>query len=192
MAKKKTAKNTAQAAKLLKKSKTAAKSVTKTPAKPAPVAAKRSKPAPPPSKKPGKPPVRATEKKSRVLKEAARAVVKKTASPRQKPVARPAKPVETSNPQPSLGRPLVTQEERLYMLFHDDYQSRQVFEFLQVETVKQLEDYSPQQIVYLMSKPIRQTVDRIRQRLAQYKRSLKDDQHFAAMVQQQTLPMIER
>ena len=44
------------------------------------------------------------------------------------------------------GVSLVTQEEKLYMLFHDDYQSRQVFEFLRVETVKELEQFSQQQI----------------------------------------------
>lgn len=179
MAKKKA--KSAQAAKLLKKSKLAKKSqsVAKKSAKAAPPAAKKSKKAAPPAKKPGKTSVRPTEKKSRVTEKSSRAVVKKSVAP-------PPKPVETPKPEPSLGRPLVTQEEKLYMLFHDDYQSRQVFEFLQVETLKQLEAFSPQQIVYMMSKPIRMTVDRIRQRLAQYKRSLKDDEHFAAMVQEQT------
>src|SRR5688572_20919736 len=30
----------------------------------------------------------------------------------------------------SLGRPTVTAEEKLFMLFHEDYEARQVFEFL--------------------------------------------------------------
>ncbi len=97
-----------------------------------------------------------------------------------RPTAPVPKPVDAAKGEPSLGRPLVTQEEKLYMLFHDDYQCRQVFEFLRVETVKELEEFSPQQIVHLMSRPIRLTVDRIRQRLAQFKRSLKDDEQFAA------------
>ena len=81
---------------------------------------------------------------------------------------------------PSLGRPLVTNEEKLYMLFHEDYEARQVFEFLRVETVKDLEQYSPEQIVRLLSKPIRTTVDHIRQRLAGKNRHLLDDVEFAA------------
>jgi len=93
------------------------------------------------------------------------------------------KSIEPAKAEPTLGRPLVTQEEKLYMLFHDDYQCRQVFEFLRVETVKELEEFSAQQIVHLMSRPIRLTVDRIRQRLAQFKRSLKDDEQFAAAFQ---------
>ena len=91
----------------------------------------------------------------------------------------PAKETPKFTPDVSLGRPLITQEEKLYMLFHDDYHSRQVFEFLRVETVKDLEQFSPQQIIHLLSKPIRTTVDRIRQRLAKYKRSLRDDEQFA-------------
>jgi hypothetical protein len=91
----------------------------------------------------------------------------------------PAKETLKSTPDVSLGRPLITQEEKLYMLFHDDYHSRQVFEFLRVETVKDLEQFSPQQIIHLLSKPIRMTVDLIRQRLAKYKRSLRDDEQFA-------------
>jgi hypothetical protein len=95
------------------------------------------------------------------------------------------KAAETAKPEVSLGRPLVTQEEKLYMLFHDDYQSRQVFEFLRVGTLKELEQFTPQQIVHLMSKPIRMTVDRIRRRLAEYQRSLKDDEQFAAEIRSQ-------
>ncbi len=101
-----------------------------------------------------------------------------------KPAA-PPKMTAVSTPEVSLGRPLVTQEEKLYMLFHDDYHSRQVFEFLRVETVRDLEQFSPQQIVHILSKPIRMTVDRIRQRLAQYKRSLRDDEEYAAEFRQQ-------
>lgn len=125
---------------------------------------------------------------------AAKSAVKKAAkkvTPRSKPavsktqipeVKKPTSPPPATEPvksEPSLGRPLVTQEEKLYMLFHDDYQARQVFEFLRVNTVKELEQFSQQQIVHMMSKPLRMTVDRIRQRLAEFKRSLKDDEHFA-------------
>lgn len=118
-------------------------------------------------------PVAMVSKKS-PAKGAASAPVKVPTKP-----AAPAKGLPASAPDVSLGRPLITQEEKLYMLFHDDYHSRQVFEFLRVETVKDLEQFSPQQIIHLLSKPIRMTVDRIRQRLAKYKRSLRDDEQFA-------------
>lgn len=131
----------------------------------------------------GAKPTAAVAKKT-PAKGAASASVKAPAKP-----AAPTKSVATSAPDVSLGRPLITQEEKLYMLFHDDYHSRQVFEFLRVQTVCDLEQFTPQQIIHLLSKPIRTTVDRIRQRLAKYKRSLRDDEQFAVEYGQRMDPV---
>lgn len=134
------------------------------------------------AKKAVKQPAKATKSVARTVKKPVATSGKRpktSASPPQRAASPVPKPAIAVKPEPALGRPLVTQEEKLYMLFHDDYQCRQVFEFLRVETIKELEEFSPQQIVHLMSRPIRMTVDRIRQRLAQFKRSLKDDQQFA-------------
>ena len=90
-------------------------------------------------------------------------------SAKARPVSKPA----------SLGRPLVTAEEKLYLLFKDDYHARQIFEFLRVETVGELEAFAADQIVRLLSKPIRETVDRIRNKLAEKHRHLLDDLEFA-------------
>jgi len=78
----------------------------------------------------------------------------------------------------TIGRVLVSQEEKLYMLFKEDYHARQIFEFLRVETVKDLEQFSPQQIVKLLSQPIQATVLRIRRKLAEKNRHLADDEAF--------------
>jgi len=80
----------------------------------------------------------------------------------------------------SLGRPTVTAEEKLFMLFHEDYEARQVFEFLRAETVGDLEQHSAQDIIHRLSRPIRETVDRIRQKLADRNRCLTGDEQFAA------------
>ena len=101
--------------------------------------------------------------------------VKKSKPAAKKPAAKKSKPKE-----PTLGRPLVTNEEKLYMLFKEDYHARQIFEFLRVETVRDLEQFSPEQIVRLLSKPIRTTVDRIRQKLAEKNRHLLEDMEYAA------------
>jgi hypothetical protein len=82
--------------------------------------------------------------------------------------------------KPSLGRPTITGEEKLFMLFHDDYHARQVFEFLRAETVADLENFSPQEIIHRLSRPIRETVDRIRQKLADRNRCLAEDEEYAA------------
>jgi hypothetical protein len=79
----------------------------------------------------------------------------------------------------SLGRPTISAEEKLFMLFHEDYEARQVFEFLRAETVADLEQFSPQEIVHRLSRPIRETVDRIRTKLAQRNRCLSGDEQFA-------------
>jgi hypothetical protein len=102
--------------------------------------------------------------------------VKKSKPTGKKPAAKKSK----SKKEPTLGRPLVTNEEKLYMLFKEDYHARQIFEFLRVETVKDLEQFSPEQIVRLLSKPIRTTVDRIRQKLAEKNRHLLEDVKYAA------------
>lgn len=109
-----------------------------------------------------------------------RAVKKKPVS--KKTTKRTAARLKSAKKLPatgSLGRPKVTGEEKLYMLFKEDYHARQVFEFLRVETVKDLEQFAPQEIVHRLSLPIRQTVDRIRRLLAEKNRSLKDDREFA-------------
>ena len=81
-------------------------------------------------------------------------------------------------PTGSLGRPKVTGEEKLFLLFKQDYHARQVFSFLGVDTVKELEQYGPDQIIKLLSQPIRQAVQQIRSKLAENNRSLDGDKEF--------------
>src|SRR5882724_10215201 len=90
------------------------------------------------------------------------------------------KPKKKAVKKISLGRPTVTAEEKLFMLFHDDFHARQIFEFLRAETVADLERFSPQEIIHRLSRPIRETVDRIRAKLAERNRCLADDQEYAA------------
>lgn len=106
-----------------------------------------------------------------------------TKKPAKKASKKPAgkKPATRKKPKKiSLGRPTVTAEEKLFMLFHEDYEARQVFEFLRAETVADLEQHTPQDIIHRLSRPIRETVDRIRQRLADRNRCLSGDEEFAA------------
>jgi hypothetical protein len=133
------------------------------------VAKKRS------AKKPSGAANKASAKKVSKTKAAAKKTVGKTAS---KAAARPA------DDAASIGRVLVSQEEKLYMLFHEDFHARQIFEFLRAETVKDLEQFTPQQIVKLLSQPIQQTVQRIRRRLAEKNRHLAGDEAFVVEYKQ--------
>jgi len=102
---------------------------------------------------------------------------------KKKPTKKTAKRSAAKKPRSrkiSLGRPTVTGEEKLFMLFHEDYEARQVFEFLRAETVADLEQHSPQDIIHRLSRPIRETVDRIRKKLAERNRCLTGDEQFAA------------
>ena len=79
----------------------------------------------------------------------------------------------------SLGRPKVTAEEELYHVFHQHYDARQVFEFLRVNTVGELEQHSAQEIFRRLTQPMRETVDTIRRVLAEKNRHLVGDLEFA-------------
>jgi hypothetical protein len=124
-----------------------------------------------------KPPAKLAKKAAKSSKPAAKASAKKAARAKVAKKSAPARQVAEPE-SPSLGRPLVTQEEKLYMLFHEDYEARQVFEFLRVETVADLEKLSPDDIVKVLTAPVRRTVQRIRQRLAEKNRSLLGDEEF--------------
>jgi hypothetical protein len=113
-------------------------------------------------------------------KAAKKAVKAKAKSGKAAKLAVSRKPVTKKQPaeDAAIGRALVTQDEKLYMLFHEDFHARQIFEFLRAETVKDLEQFSPQQIVKLLSQPIQATVQRIRRKLAEKNRHLADDEEF--------------
>jgi hypothetical protein len=95
---------------------------------------------------------------------------------KKKPLAAAPQPVEE---RPSLGRPKVTGEEDLDLFFKEDYHARQIFKFLGVQTVKELERYSSSEILRRLSIPIKETVERVRRLLAQYNRCLHGDESFA-------------
>lgn len=116
-------------------------------------------------------------------KKLAKRAVASKAKPGKSPTARKpavkAKRTPAKGKTPSLGRPTVTLEEKLFLLFREDYHARQIFEFLRAETVRDLEQFSPEDIVRKLSQPIRQSVQRIRIKLAQHNRCLRDDEDFA-------------
>lgn len=92
----------------------------------------------------------------------------------------------------ALGRPKVTQTARLDMLFKEDYHAREVFEFLRVRTVAELEEFAPEQIVDRLSLPIQATVERIRRKLAALNRCLSEDEAYALSYKQAHPPRSKR
>jgi|GEM_PF-558377 len=78
-----------------------------------------------------------------------------------------------------LGRARITGDAKLDEFFKRDYEARQVFEFLRVHTLKELEEYSPEEIIELLTGPMVRTIERIRKALALNNRSLKGDERYA-------------
>ena len=79
----------------------------------------------------------------------------------------------------SLGRPRLPADAQLDLVFQKDYQAREIFAFLGVETVRELEAYGPDEIIERLAGPVIQTVGRIRKALALSNRCLAGDLDFA-------------
>ena len=110
--------------------------------------------------------------------------VKQKPATRNKSVKRPGKrPVKKAVKKASLGRPRIAGTAELDMEFRGDFGARQIFQFLDVQTFKELEALSPQQITDRVITPLVQAVERIRKQLAMANRHLAGDQKFAQRFQ---------
>lgn len=79
----------------------------------------------------------------------------------------------------SLGRPRLSADAKLDLVFQKDYQAREIFSFLRVETIRELERFGPDEIIERLAGPMIQTVGRIRKVLALSNRCLSYDRDFA-------------
>ncbi len=77
------------------------------------------------------------------------------------------------------GRVRVPVDARLDLVFQKDYQAREVFDFLKVQTIRELEQFGPAEILDRLTGPMQQTVLRIRKTLALANRHLARDEKFA-------------
>lgn len=128
-------------------------------------------------KKPGKKSAAKSVKKKAAKKK--KATKKKAAAKKKKKAVKAKTARKKTSKSKSLGRARVPGHSRLDVLFQKDYQARELFEFLRVATLKELEEHGPDEIIERMTRPVVQTVDRIRKALALNNRALKDDESFA-------------
>ena len=77
------------------------------------------------------------------------------------------------------GRVRVPVDARLDLVFQKDYQAREVFDFLKVQSIRELEQFGPDEILDRLTGPMQQTVLRIRKTLALVNRHLAKDEKFA-------------
>jgi hypothetical protein len=78
----------------------------------------------------------------------------------------------------SLARSKITGDEDLEQFFKEDQHAKQICRFLNVQTLKDLERYSANEILRRLSNPIKETVERIRRSLAQHQRCLAGDESY--------------
>jgi hypothetical protein len=117
-------------------------------------------------KPPAAPARKAAKKAARKAPAKASRTVKKPRTPKRKGPA-------------ALGRVKVAADARLDLLFQKDYQAREIFDFLKVQTLRELEQHAPQEIIDRLTGPMVQTVQRIRKTLALVHRHLAKDEKFA-------------
>jgi hypothetical protein len=118
-----------------------------------------------------KPP--ATRARPATKKTAAGVRRKKAAVPRTKTASARRKSAS------ALGRVRVQSAARLDLVFQKDYQAREIFGFLKIETIAELEQFGPDEIIERLAGPMMQTVLRIRKTLAMANRHLAKDEKFA-------------
>jgi hypothetical protein len=87
--------------------------------------------------------------------------------------------IRTSKPARKLGRSQIPIDAPLDIVFQNDQPAREAFVFLGIHTVRELEEFEPDELVRRLTSPAKQTVGRIRKILAMNNRSLEQDEAFA-------------
>jgi len=87
-------------------------------------------------------------------------------------------PPRQPRPRSPLGRPLIPVDAPLEVVFESDPQAQDAFRLLQIETVRELLKFTPDELVQRLTSPAKQTVGRIRRSLAGHNRALNGDEPF--------------
>jgi hypothetical protein len=106
----------------------------------------------------------------------ARKVVKKRKGVRR---ATTTAGIRSGKPVRKLGRSQIPIDAPLDIVFQNDQSAREAFVFLGIHTVRELEQFEPDELVRRLTSPAKQTVGRIRKILAMNNRSLEQDEAFA-------------
>lgn len=128
---------------------------------------------------------------------------KKSSAPKKRSVKKPAarknpaakatkkaskKPAARRKKSTGFGRVRVPVDARLDLVFQKDYQAREIFDFLEVQSIRELEQFAPDEILERLTGPMQQTVLRIRKTLALLNRHLARDERFAKEFLREVLP----
>jgi hypothetical protein len=183
MAKKQAVKKAARPAKNVAKTSSASKVVKKVikkkpAAKPATKSSVARKPAAPK-------PVMAKAAPPKVV--APKPVVAEVESPARKKGVRKATittGIRDAKPVRKLGRSRIPIDAPLDVVFQNDMQAKEAFMFLGIHSIRDLEQFNPDELVLRLTGPAKLTVGRIRKILAMNNRCLTGDEEFALEFQE--------
>ena len=136
-------------------------------------------------------PKKATAKKTSVQKPAAKKVQKKLPKGAVKPAkkkgvrrATMTTGIRTKKAGKKMGRSRIPTDAPLAVVFQNDLDAQEAFAFLGIHTIRELEEFPPDELVMRLTSPAKQTVGRIRKILAMNNRCLSDDEAFALEFQE--------
>ena len=92
--------------------------------------------------------------------------------------------IHDEKPSRKLGRSRIPIDAPLDVVFQNDIQAREAFMFLGIHSIRDLEQFNPDDLVLRLTGPAKLTVGRIRKILAMNNRCLSNDEEFALEFQE--------
>ena len=137
-----------------------------------------------------KKPAKATKKKPVVKKAAVKKTAAKISSPEKKPASKATRKkgvrratmttgIRTKKSGKKIGRSRIPADAPLTVVFEKVDDALDAFKYLELNTFRELEEFTPDELVKRLTSPAIQTVGRIRKYLAINNRHLAEDESFA-------------
>lgn len=128
-----------------------------------------------------------TKKVTRVARKPVRVVSVEPDAPIRKKGVRKATittGIRDTKPTRKLGRSRIPIDAPLDVVFQNDLQAKEAFHFLGIHSIRELEQFNPDDLVLRLTGPAKLTVGRIRKILAMNNRCLEGDEEFALEFQE--------
>ena len=92
--------------------------------------------------------------------------------------------IRTKKQEKTIGRSRIPLDAPLSVVFEHFPEEKKAFELLNIQTIRELEEFGPDELVMRLTSPAKQTVGRIRKILAMNNRCLAEDEAFAIEFQE--------
>jgi hypothetical protein len=92
--------------------------------------------------------------------------------------------LKSKKSEKNIGRSRIPADAPLSIVFEHFSDVQDAFKLLQIQTIRELEEFEPDELVRRLTSPAKQTVGRIRKILAMNNRCLANDESFAIEFQE--------